>query len=357
MFESPDGMIWLLDQHWDWKIAVYLFFGGLAGGAYLTGVVAELLGLRSEGPDRKTAMQRMGQWGMITAVAAIAVGGIILFTHLGAPLRALLFPVLFVNFGSWLVIGTWVIVLFAVVAAIQAFWLIWGPENAGGFSSFPAKITAWIEDRSGVPLDTWVRKLASWTHPGTSIRLGVHALGSVLAVGLIVYTALLLSDVAWLVPVWDRSLLPFLFLASGLSIGLAATAGLTAFFEGLEGTSITGFSLLDDVVILGEIAVLALLVRSLTGGDPAAIASYETITGEFALLFWGGIVVLGLVGPLVLSAAILLLEWRTDVHASDRLERIVRGVYTAKFGFVVLGGLFLRYLILFTAVKAPLAPA
>ncbi|ELY68651.1 anaerobic dehydrogenase transmembrane subunit [Natronobacterium gregoryi SP2] len=350
-----DGLIWLPEGHWDWKIIVYLFFGGLAGGAYLTGLLADVMGYRSSDESLADSMRDTTRWGMLAAIVAIAVGGIVLFSHLGAPLRALLFPVLFVNFGSWLVIGTYTLILFTLIAVIQLFWLVWGHDDGERPSMFLRQITGWIEETVGLPIDTWLARLATWSNPGTTGRLAVHVVGAFFSVLLVVYTALLLSDVSWLVPAWDGTLLPFLFLASGLSIGMAATAGLTVVFEGLEGTRITTFSLIDDAVILFEIVVLALLVSALASGGPASLASYELLMNDYALLFWGGVVAVGLVLPLVLSGALLVVERQKDVHGDDGLRKMVRRVYTTKFTFVVLGGLALRFLALMMGVSAPLA--
>ncbi|AUX09529.1 polysulfide reductase NrfD [Halalkaliarchaeum desulfuricum] len=352
----PDGLIWILEHHWDLKIAIYLFFGGLAGGAYLTGFAADVLSRREDG-TKSEALRATSRWGMIAAVVGIAVGGVILFTHLGAPLRALLFPILFVNFESWLVIGTWTIVLFTLVAMIQAFWQIWGQETDDDPSTFARWITRWIEAKSDLPLEQWLTRLGRLTRPGERLRLAVHAGGAFLAVLLVVYTALLLSEVAWLYPAWDGTLLPFLFLASGLSMGLAATAGLTGIFEGVFGTGVHEFSLVDDLVILAEIVILGSLVWTLSQGGPAAQATFELLRTDMALLFWGGVVALGLLAPLVLSAALLVAEWRIDLQATPKLQRLAQATYTAKFGLVVLGGLLLRYVALFMAVKAPLVVA
>lgn len=354
MTQEADGLIWMLEHHWDLKIAIYLFFGGLAGGAYLTGFASDVMSLRREG-EAAEAMRATSRWGLIAAVVGIAVGGIVLFTHLGAPLRALLFPVLFVNFGSWLVIGTWTIVLFTVLAMIQAFWQIWGQRDDEDPSVFPRWITRWLQTRSEVPIEDWLTRLAAWSRPSTTVRLAIGVVGAFFGVLLIVYTALLLSDVSWLVPAWDGTLLPLLFLASGVSMGIAATAGLTAIFQGVFGTGVHELSLVDDLVIIGELAVLGTLVWTLSQGGPAALATYDLLMTDMATLLWGGVIAVGLVLPLLLSAALLVAERRMDLHADDRLQRLAKATYTAKFGLVVLGGLMLRYVALFMAVKAPLA--
>ncbi|MEF8937221.1 MAG: hypothetical protein V5A32_04630 [Halovenus sp.] len=87
----------------------------MSGGSYLTSVASSVLFRpRVEGPEEIFACEETSRWGAVIGVIAIAVGGVALLSHLGAPVRALTFPVLFSNFGSWLVIGTWFIVLFAL---------------------------------------------------------------------------------------------------------------------------------------------------------------------------------------------------------------------------------------------------
>ena len=365
MMDSPDGLLWLTQQEYGWYIAAYLFFSGLAGGAYLTSFGADLFGWCAGDEATEQSMRSITQWGVILSLGAIAAGMFfLLFFHLGAPLRAMLFPVLFVNFDSWLVIGTWIIVLFSIVAVLQALWLLWDShrqtmaggvrEGLTGTSAFPRRVTVWIETRSRVPIDTWLVRLAARTNPGQMGRLTVSGVGSALALGMVAYTGLKLGYVSATVPLWDGTLLPFLFLASALSIGLAATMGATALFEGIHGTKVTTFSIADDVIILGEVLVLVLLLATLSAGGPGAVAAFELLTVEYGLLFWGGVVTIGLALPLVLSVALIAVERRVDIHASERLTRLIRGAYTMKFGFVVLGGVALRYLIIAAAYNAPL---
>lgn len=356
MIDGTDGLVWLTQQEYGWYIAAYLFFSGLAGGAYLTGVAADVIGFRSGDASIHRPMRAITQWGTLLAIGAVAAGmAFLLVFHLGAPLRALLFPVLFVNVGSWLVIGTWIIVLFTAVVALHALWIFWG-EDPVGTSAFPRTTTRRIETRFDVPVDTLLGRLAGRTHHGARWRLVLSGVGSVLALGMIAYTGLKLGEVSTTVPLWDGTLLPFLFLVSAISIGLAATIGSAVLFDGIDGATVAGFSVADDIVILGEIVVLAFLLTTLASGGPGAVAAFELLTEEYGLVFWGGVVTVGLAVPLVLSVGLIAVERRMDVHASERVNRLVRGVYTLKFGFVVLGGVALRYLIIAAAYNAPLSP-
>ena len=166
--------LWLPHVHWGSMIALYLFLGGTAGGAYIVSAWASfiksvmdkdnwlgqiLLGDTSD-DAHWYACGETARWGSVLSVLSIAIGGTALISHLGAPLRALTFPVLFTNFGSWLVIGTWLIVIFTIFAAFETLWLHFGSEVPSGtrLSLFPRRILGW---RPAVSLNEGLRQAVS----------------------------------------------------------------------------------------------------------------------------------------------------------------------------------------------------
>ncbi|MBS3761228.1 MAG: polysulfide reductase NrfD, partial [Halodesulfurarchaeum sp.] len=87
----------------------------------------------------------------------------------------------------------------------------------------------------------------------------------------------------------------------------------------------------------------------------ASQATIESLNSVFSMPFWVGVVGLGLVTPLVLS---LLMTgtarvWDLD-ERSQTWHSIFRAGYVVKYGLVLVGGFFLRYVIIFAAVKLPL---
>lgn len=292
-------------HEWGLLVGVYLFLEALAGGAFATGFFADLLGGRDPS-YRKTAL-----WGMVTAFLAIVIGAPILLSHLGAPTRALLFPVLFTNFSSWMTVGVWVIVLFALVALAQLVWM--------------------YLDRSAFRAGRWA--------------LGI--IGLILGVVLMVYTAELLST-SGTIPLWHPTLLPLLFLASGFSTGIAA-ALIPAMYLGGTRDGLQAFSLVIDAFIVIELVGVVLLLQFLETADTAAAATLGELNTELAVYFWGLFVAVGLVAPLALSL-LLVLRGRQGQKAGSRL----RYAYTAQFGLVLLGGFVLRMVVLYAAVKQPL---
>jgi protein NrfD len=358
---SGAELLWLSRGHWGIFIATYLFLGGLSGGAYLTSVASsELFHPRIEGAAERVACEETMRWGALLSVVAIGIGSVALLSHLGAPLRAFTFPVLFSNFGSWMVLGTWIIVLFSLVAALETLWLLFGTERSDTdtLSFLPRWILAWIDDR--LPSDdnrglvAFLDWIADLTRPADRLHRVVHGIGSVLAVGVIIYTAMLLTDVST-VPLWSRQYLPFIFLMSGASTGIsAALLGTVASGSALSRTNHL-FCLIDDGLILVETALLGGLLVFLSAGSVAAQESYAgLLSGSFGLLFVGGVLAFGLIVPFGMSMTMTGVARFTKFEETSIGTYVITGGFTMKYLLVLLGGFFLRYVVLFAAVKNPL---
>jgi protein NrfD len=291
-------------------------------------------------------------------VLALAVGGVALLSHLGAPFRALTFPVLFTNFGSWLVIGTWVIVLFAIVAALETLWLHFGEDkqSISGRSLFLRKIWAWFDKllptKRGVLwlLDT----IADKTRPPVWIHGTIRAAGLVLSMALIAYTAMLLSDVS-VVALWDRTYLPVIFLLSGASTGISAALLGTVVSGGALTRTNHRFCLTDDVIIVVELVAIGLLLSFLANSPTVVAETTETaLFGTYGFEFVGGVLILGTAFPVVLSLTVTLTHQFTEFGETAWGARLLTGGYALKYTLVLAGGFLLRYVVLLAAVKAPL---
>ena len=70
-----------LQHEWGWLIAVYLFLGGVGGGAYTIAAINSFLG------DGLGLSTTVGLW---IGFPALLVGSIFLIADLGSPVRALL---------------------------------------------------------------------------------------------------------------------------------------------------------------------------------------------------------------------------------------------------------------------------
>lgn len=337
MYDSPA-------VYWDWAVGLYLFFGALAGGAYVTGAVADYLRYRTppavgSGGRVSAALTKVvtadgyapiARAGLaVSVLATVAVGGVLLFLHLGQPLAALALW-RFTNTDSWMAIGVWIITAFVVVLLLQV--------GSIGYREMGL--------RTGRPID----RIADQTLPGTRTRIAVHVVGVGLAVALLTYTAVLLGVVQPVVPMWHPTLLPVLFVISGLSTGISGTLLATVLFRSDAETSVHRFSLADDVLLVGELIVIGALLVWLANAGGVARQSYEILTEAFVLEFWMLVVGGGILVPLVLSLVLAV----GDRAAVQLPTTWTRALYTAKFGLVLTGGLFLRLALLYAAVNVPL---
>ena len=157
-------------------VALYLYFGGLAGGLFVVAVLADFLGVRSE---RAAVTAKLAAYGVIPV---LAFAGFFLTIHLGKPERGLAFTVFFTNYNSWMTRGGWIL------------------GSAAPLMVFYAAL--------------WYFGLSP------KLRRIIGAIGLIPAMALAFYTGLLLSG-AWYVPLWSRAHLPSLFLTSGINTGLA----------------------------------------------------------------------------------------------------------------------------------------
>ena len=332
-------LYWLDAGHWDIFVAIYLFLGGVSGGAYVVASIAETVAGRSE----YDGYEHVSRWGLLTAFVTIAVGSITLLLHLSGPfIRAFTFPVSFTNWTSWMAIGTWVIVLFSLLVTVRLLWATFGAEATTDPSGLPRHLVA----KLGV--EGLVDRLADATRPAGVVDIGVRLVGVGLAVLVVIYTGLLLSDVGWNVPLWDPRLLPLLFLASGVSAGTAAVVMLAQLASDIDSHLVHRFSLFDDAAITAEVVILGVLLYTLTTGGVAATETYASLTGPYGPLLWVGVLGLGLVVPLLISGAQQAVEL---LREENRL--MTKPICSAKFGLVIAGSFMLRFLIIYAAIHQP----
>lgn len=308
---------WGLSFHIPW----YLFLGGLAGGTMLIAALADLFGGREE---RYHVLSRAAAY---ISVPIIMLGGLALTFHLGKPERGILFPFFMTNYRSWMTIGGWIIALFFVLALAYAATWYFQLTRRGRLILAVAAIPTGVT----MALYTGFLLTGSWSLPGG----------------------------AWFVPLWDHKYVPVLFLLSGLSTALAATglgvllAERTGWLRG-RGFTVRGsgrvaqtVSLWDALVILLEMGWIYLFMMALAAGGTGKQLVYVILTqGDLSPWFWWGVIVLGLSLPFVASLGEIVL-----VRARGRGDWLLY----VKFTLVLIGGLLLRYVIVWGGdIKAPL---
>ncbi len=284
---------------WGSLIAIYLFLAGVAGGAFLTSSLTDLF-------HKKRPLKVITSGAYIAPVAIIA-GLALLVIDLGRPFSfwKLLFDV---NYGSIMSIGVFIIAIFTVLSLIYTY-VVWQAAEAA----------------KQVTLTTTGMETAATGNSHTDrLRKAIALGGAFFAVGLTTYTGFLLSAVytntLWSTPFLGKTLpfLPVLFLVSGLSAGLAATLICSRDCHDLKP-----YKIIDIVLLVIEIMLLLVLYTS-------AKAVY--FTGGMGTLFWLGVVLIGLLLPLVMAVY--------GVRSSKNLVIPVCSM-------VVIGGLCLRIFIVY----------
>ncbi len=158
------------------------------------------------------------------------------------------------------------------------------------------------------------------------------ALGVVAGVVAMVYTGVLLQSLASVL-FWQTPLLPLLFLLSALSCGIACVLLGSAFVEARQPfvRSLVWLAGIDGILIIAEILCLVAIFLSAYEATGTRLAVEALVTGDLAYLFWGGVVICGLVLPFVLE--------RFITHGNSRTQFVWIGA------LLLAGGLALRFCI------------
>ncbi len=281
-------------SRWTWIIAAYLFLAGVGGGAYITGVLAEYFGGEEWGAVAKI--------GVFLGFPCVAVGCVFLLLDLGSPKN---FWRAFMRPGtSWMARGTIIISIFMLLAVIHSAFLIFSQPG------------------------------------GTPPALGI--LGAVFALATVVYTGILLGA-SRPIAFWSTAVLPALFLVSALSTGVMAIA-LIGSIVGVSKDAMIVLEKLDIVLIVLEVLVLGFFLQATHRVTESRASARLVLIGSVAPAFWLGVVLLGLLIPVVITAL--------GVANPDGAMAQFTVIIASLCGLV--GGLLLRQVILSGGIHAPL---
>src|SRR5438309_10470002 len=264
--------------HWELMIVWYFFLGGIAGGAYFTAAIADNFGgARDRGVARA---------GYLLSLPLVAVCGLLLIADLRVPTRCLN---MMSTLKVWdpMSIGAWIVGVFGLLTFVSA---------ALSMSASPSRV---------------------------ALRRKIGLVGIFFGFFLASYTGVLLSNSAQ--PFWSEArLMGALFLASGASTGMAAIS-LILFLTGASAGEGWGkVKKADRYSMVFELCVLAIFLALLGS------AAKPLTSGHFAPLFWGGLVGVGLIVPLLL----------------DLVGHRVKTLAALSALLVLAGGFVLRYVVL-----------
>ena len=252
---------------WHWEIPVYLYLGGVSAGIMFFAGLFTILGKEKEMPTTV-------KWATFLVPVALVLGLFALFLDLK---HQLFFWRLYTTIRiespmSW---GAWTLMLITPLSMLWAASYI--KELIPGWN-WKIKFVDQIED-----LVIKNRKPLAWAMMALAVILGV-------------YTGILLSAFNAR-PLWNTSILGPLFLVSGLSTGLAAIIWMSkSHFERSVLTKI-------DIVLIGvELFLIVHLFMGFLAGSAVKIEAAELfLGGEFTTAFWGFVVILGLIIPVILE--------------------------------------------------------
>ena len=298
MIDAPSSTWFTAAPHWQWLIATYFFFGGLAGGCYLIAAIIDLFGRPEDRP-----LARLGYY---VVLPCLIVSGILLIFDLSRPER---FWHLLVErhtfwpmFKYWspMSIGTWALLAFGFFAMLS---FIAALADSGRLS--------------------W--RAAHRLRPPGLLGAVIVVIGALLGLYVAGYTGVLLAVTNR--PIWsDTPLLGALLIISGVSISAA--------FLMLVGSRLWGrlpgvlaLDRLDTWVIVLEFVVLIAVIVSLG-------AAAKGWLNAWGLLLLVGVIGIGMAAPLILN---------------QRRDWLGANTMAASAALVLVGGMILRIVIVFSA--------
>ena len=304
---------------WGGMIAIYLFLAGIAGGAFLTASLTDLLS--------KKQSPKVIRSGAYIALLTIIVGLGLLVVDLGRPLSFWKL-LLNVNLGSVMSIGVFIVSGFTGLSFVYSY-LVWSTAAEQKHIHITSTNTEVAASENTEIAAASVNTDVAATSVGQGIqvfRKPVAVLGVLFSIATATYTGFLLSAVStnnfWHTPFLGIEAIPFLpilFLVSAASTGLAATM-----IGALNSGDLAVYKKADMVLIIVEIALISILYLSVKS---------IFFTGSMAILFWLGVVSLGLIIPLLLS-----------IYGITKHKNVILPVCS----MVIIGGLCLRYFVVYT---------
>ena len=285
---------------WEWEIPVYLFVGGLVAGMM---IIAGLNMLRLAKGERSQGFYSVQS--PILGFLLMNLGMLALFLDLEHKLYVYRVYMAFepsspMSWGSWILLLVYPVLLLSALIRLPQAWP-WLGGHIPVLQRLSERLTA----------TTRAIKIFGYANVGLGIGLGI-------------YTGILLSTMVSR-PLWNSAILGPLFLVSGLSTAAAAIhlvssltrrgpapsgfigGALAALVQPLgdnppgPGTEET-LVRTDQIFLSVELVLIGLLFVGLLSGSASQIAAVDVLmSGKYALVFWGGVITLGIATPLALQ--------------------------------------------------------
>jgi formate-dependent nitrite reductase membrane component NrfD len=188
---------------------------------------------------------------------------------------------------------------------------------------------------------TAIQLILSYWLPGTVGEVVFKVLAGIMALAQSIYTGFVLSYVRG-VRFWNSAIVPILFVTCGMVGGFAIMLLIS-----LAG-NYAQIAVLENIIRIALVVyalILAVYLWNATYTDSTARESVtRLVRGNMALIFWIGVILLGIVIPVAISASSYI-----TAEASSAL------LLTAAVSEII-GGLALRYVVLKAGIYTPLLP-
>jgi len=287
MMESLNNAFHFDTLVWHWPIAIYLFVLGVSSGA-----MCLALAIKHFEQDKSALSKNpLVISAVILAASMVILGLLILIVDLTKPLD--FWKVIVYQFSNPLSVMGRGVTLFILYQIAVFAWImvIFKTEILSFVSKFTPRIAS---NKAVLSILAQLERLDKYL----DIALAI------LSILLGVYTGFLLSALVSY-PMLNQPILPLLFLASGISSGIAASV-LMAYTLFSANTETFGLSLshrIEKPVVIAEVTLLMMLIIGMNFGVHAEQEAINSaVFGSFwAYVFWIGVIGIGVVLPLLLK--------------------------------------------------------
>jgi formate-dependent nitrite reductase membrane component NrfD len=332
---------------WNWLVAVDLFSAGLSAGAFAISALAYFIG--------REKYQNITRIGAYIAPFPLIIGLLCLIYDLERPH---LFWKLMVNLQghSIMSLGAWLLLIFSVISFVNFY--LWLPDRFDVVEllrKIPPGLDKWAIIRM-LKTNPLVGKLHRKNLNGLRGWVGLVGLPVAFLVG--IYTGVLLGALVAR-PFWNNPMLPMLFLVSALNTGAASICLIGCFIKGFDGMTRerieTDKFMIHSIdfflMVLSIIALLLFVFGLYTSSRSSQEAAVLIMGGEFTFLFWGLVVVIGVLLPLSLEVYELIPHFISHRAMREHNPWISGAVALS----VLTGGFVLRYVVVYAGQAAIIA--
>ena len=282
---------------WGILIVIHFFLSGMAAGSFIASAAASYLD--------EEKYKKIASAGAYLALFSIMVDVPVLILDLDRPLR-------------------FITLLYRGSITAPLTWGVWFLIGLGLFSLLNIALQRGMGVVKG-------------------LKTPILAIGSVCAIGVSAYTAIALNIATNARPFWSNGAVIPVFMVASLITGIAAISLVVSFSGARKGLS--SLNTANAVLLLFQLLLVAfLLLSASTSSQLGREAAGEILSGGLSPVFWVGLVIIGLVIPVIASWSNLLAKVAEPKAGT-----------TAIISAMVLVGVFaLRYIIVYGGQIIPL---